>query len=424
MRRLALVGIALGACGKKTEAPGAGSAKVAAVATIDAAAAPAAPAASKPKPAAPTPPTRAQLADYRKHLAAGRALGKDKRWGEAVGEFEAALVALPMDARALGELGFAAYQAGDYKKARKADDLAVHVAAEPKVRAASYYNLGLVADAENDAPAAVAAYRASLALRPDNAVVLKALTRLRQPGPAAAARVDQPPCPGPGTIDALCTCLIATLPTGEPPPDPDDADDKPSCDPLDAPGDPSDEARVAVAPPKGFQVLELDDRPDHERSLYLAVGAGAKARVVAWLGTAYNPGMMGIGERLSVDKLELRTIGAHQVLWIETTHEHDDSDAGIDEAESTTTHDVTVCPLAADGTPRCALTVTLDYAYERDALTDDEDPEVKANHTKGLPIHDERHLALALGADGVATVTLVKGAAPDDKRVLGPHRLW
>src|SRR5262252_3060247 len=82
-------------------------------------------AATHPK---PPPPTKEQRAEFRKRMKAGWALQKESKWADAVPEFEAALVALPGDQRALTELGFSAMNAGDFVKARKADQEAILVA--------------------------------------------------------------------------------------------------------------------------------------------------------------------------------------------------------------------------------------------------------------------------------------------------------
>jgi len=58
--------------------------------------------------------TPEELREYRQKLEAGRKLARAKKWGEAVTAFEAALAVVPMDSRALSELGWAAFQAGDY----------------------------------------------------------------------------------------------------------------------------------------------------------------------------------------------------------------------------------------------------------------------------------------------------------------------
>ncbi|MCE9577467.1 MAG: hypothetical protein K8W52_30240 [Deltaproteobacteria bacterium] len=417
------------ACGAKHDAPPAGSAAPptpagsAAPATATAPTAkPATKGAKGAKPAAPAP-TKAARAAYRKHLSAGRKLGAAKRWGEATTEFEAALAAVPKDGRALAELGLAAYAAGDYKKARRANNDAVRVAAEPKVKAASFYNLGLIAEAEHDQAGAAAAYAASLALRPGNATVIKALTKLGKTPPTPGETFEDPPCSTPVALDKLCACLTAADPAAVP----DDPSEPrtPYCEHGDSLPTDDDTLSITAKVPTGYELFWVDVSDDHEATLFLAAGSGDAWRIVSALEGTYNPGMFGINEELAVPKIEIRTVGARKVLWIETHHVHNDSDAGINEAETAVTDSVLVCPIGDDKTPtRCVLDVPVVEDYTRDVLLDDADADPDVVHSPGLPIHGRTELAIALGADGIATVTLKSGTAPDRPGLLGPHKLW
>ncbi len=143
-------------------------------------------------------PTTAQRADYKKHLQAGFALQKQQKWAEAVGEFEAAGAAIDGDERALAELGFSAMSAGDFAKARRADEQAVQVATDKKVKAAALYNLGTVLEKTSDKDGALRAYHASLQLRP-NATVEKAVAQL-----GAAPGTEPPFC---AAAEQPCACI-------------------------------------------------------------------------------------------------------------------------------------------------------------------------------------------------------------------------
>jgi tetratricopeptide (TPR) repeat protein len=149
-------------CNKNTETkPAAGSgsapAPVAAVAVDAAAAAPA--------------------NDFDTHFKAGEALEDQKKWSEALVEFEAALAAKPGDARTLDEVGFNATFAGKLDRAKEAGIAAIAAAKGDKtLHARALLNLGLAV--EKSLPyASVALYRASLAERP-NAAVSARLTKL------------------------------------------------------------------------------------------------------------------------------------------------------------------------------------------------------------------------------------------------------
>jgi tetratricopeptide (TPR) repeat protein len=152
-----VIALAIG-CGKKKQetenqpAAGPGSAAMAPPATPDAAA------------AAPTE------SEYDKHFNAGEKLEDQKKYAEALVEFEAALKAKPDDARALNEVGFNATFAGKLDRAKEAGLAAVAAAKDDKVlHAQALFNLGLAV--EKDQPyAAAQLYTASLVGRPNKAV--------------------------------------------------------------------------------------------------------------------------------------------------------------------------------------------------------------------------------------------------------------
>src|SRR4051812_44219542 len=105
MRKLLIVAlVACGACrSKDADRAPAGSA-----APVDK------PAVTQPAKPARKPPTKDQLAEFKNRMKQGWALQKDKKWGEAVAQFESALEILPGDQRALAELGWSAMNAGDF----------------------------------------------------------------------------------------------------------------------------------------------------------------------------------------------------------------------------------------------------------------------------------------------------------------------
>ena len=132
---------------------------------------PAAPAPAAPAPApAPVVADAAPKLDYDGHMKAGAALEDQKKWSEALGEFEAAAAAKPDDARALGEVGFTAHFAGKDDRAKEASLAAVAAAKDDKkLRGSALFNLGLAV--EKTMPhAAAALYAASNEARPNAAV--------------------------------------------------------------------------------------------------------------------------------------------------------------------------------------------------------------------------------------------------------------
>jgi tetratricopeptide (TPR) repeat protein len=134
---------------------------------------------SAPAPTEPAPKTTEApgASDYDKHMAEGDKLESAKKWGEAQKEFEAALAAKPKDPRALGEVGFTAYFAGDMARAKEASEQAVEAAGDDaKLRGSALFNLGLAV--EKTAPnAAASLYAASNKVRP-NAKVQARLAQL------------------------------------------------------------------------------------------------------------------------------------------------------------------------------------------------------------------------------------------------------
>ncbi len=100
---------------------------------------------------------RAQLVAYRKALGEGRGFTKAGKYALASKAFSAALEAQPGDARAYAERGYAALLAKDYSAAQSDLDRAVAGGGDRRLRAQTFFNLGLVREALNqDATAAFA----------------------------------------------------------------------------------------------------------------------------------------------------------------------------------------------------------------------------------------------------------------------------
>ena len=415
---VALLGIDGGAgCGKATstdKAPAAGSGATTATGsggsaagsgataapTVDAGAGRAANAKPSAPPAAAV--TKEARATYRKQLDAGRKLAKATKWPEAIAAFEAALVAVPGDDRALSELSFAAMNAGDAAKARDAGKRAVLAATEPKIKAAALYNLGRVEELQQPSLAATL-YRQSLALRP-NKIVEKRLADLAKTVPAAATP-EPLPCTTPVSKDALCTCLGETTEL---------APDERRCEVADT--------SVAGLATATFATSEMG-----EETVALVAGSGDKWQVVAILTTIYNPGAFGISEEWSLGDVTARDVGGHQVIEVRSSWSRNDSDMGINEVEGEGRDLVTVCVRAKAGdVPTCPLTTTLHYTYDRDTLMDDlpadEQADMAPYKTPGLPIKNAWKVSLEIGDDGVAHLRAVEGRV--DGALLGDRKLW
>jgi len=335
-----------------------------------------------------TPPTKQQLADYRKHVKAGWAMQKQSKWAEAVPEFEKALVAIDGDQRALTELGFSAMNAGDFVKARKADEQAIQVAVDKKVKAMALYNLGLVQEKTNDTAGALRSYVASLALRP-NKTVEKAVGRL-----GTSPEADKPFC---DKGQKPCDCALA-YGFGDSGPD-GDSDNPPKCE----------EATDVKSPVDGWHVYHIS-RVFHAEDWYYLLDENN--RLVAPIKGGYEYRHGRVFDMFELDSGTVQTIGGHKILRLQT---HDtleetqpsgdnDEDMKIDGSERVL---VTICEIGAGGT-RCPLSeVPISETKSQDGKT-----------TKTV-------LDLAISPDGTATVKLVSGASDEAiDKLVGPHKLW
>jgi tetratricopeptide (TPR) repeat protein len=143
---------------------------------------------------------------YRRALRRGRELAQQGDAPGAVAAFQEALAARPDDARALSELSWAALGAGDLGLAARSAQRSIDLATEPRVQAASLYNLGRIREEQGDPAAALEAYRRSLALRPNRTVERRVLALA---APAGSAWTDAPvPLAGPfADLAAFCADL-------------------------------------------------------------------------------------------------------------------------------------------------------------------------------------------------------------------------
>jgi Tfp pilus assembly protein PilF len=143
-------------------------------------------------------------AHYKTALAKARKLQAAKKYADATAAFNDALAAAPGDATVLGELGWTAYLAKDYKTAEEITRKAVAAQAVPNVRGATLYNLGLIQEQNGDKAGAIASYAASLKARP-NAVVAARLKTLDANAAAAADPYAPHALTGYASIAELCT---------------------------------------------------------------------------------------------------------------------------------------------------------------------------------------------------------------------------
>ncbi|UQA56775.1 tetratricopeptide repeat protein [Polyangium aurulentum] len=368
---------------------------------------------AKKKRASGPAPDPEKLRDYRKHLAEGRRLAGASKWADAVKEIEQALAAIPGDAPALVELGWAAFNAGDTARARKANEEALRGTTSPKIKAMALYNLGRVAEAQKDPTRAREHYTRSLELRPSEAVekrLAELEKRERSPKPVAGASAAPLPCQAPlSRVDDVCNCLGR--------PDPEDTGPR-SCEALKEVKMPRDDLRILLVEAPPF------------RSFYWLVARNEKGWApVASLGQTYNPGAFGIFEELDVVSVSEKTAGSSKVLWVETKKDRHDTDMGIDEYEEESFRVVTLCALPEGDrkSTSCPLQVPVEIRQKRERLGNPDfipDEVTRPLMTKGLPLSTATDLAIELLPDGRVEVKVKSGTPSADlKPLLGIHAL-
>lgn len=346
------------------------------------------------KPARPTL-TKQQLVDVRKHMKAGWAAQKTKRWSDAVVEFESALKIAEGNPRLMTELGWSAMNAGDYVKAKRADEESVHSATDNKVKAAGLYNLGLVQLKLDDPASARVSFATSLQLRP-NKIVEAALAKLGAP----ASTEDLEACPA---GKSACYCAVSAM----------------FSSPADEDLAGCHESTVTKSPVPGWKVYTIDTGHGTAEELL-----DEHDQVVTQIGA--DDSRTNYVGAIKLAKAEIKTIGGHRVAWIEVTDEMltqtMDEETVTDESNDQTT--VTICTIGDAKTPsRCALRdapSSTVHSIDRYVMLDD-----GTIKDRGKQERAETTLDIAIADDGTVTVKLVKGSADVvPPNVLGPHKLW
>jgi tetratricopeptide (TPR) repeat protein len=109
------------------------------------------------------------LADYQKAMNDGRKATREKKTEDAVAAFDRALKAIPDDARAYGERGYARILAKDWKAGLADLDKAAALTNDKKLLGQIWFNYGLAAEGVGDAEKARAAFARSNAYNPTKA---------------------------------------------------------------------------------------------------------------------------------------------------------------------------------------------------------------------------------------------------------------
>lgn len=340
------------------------------------------------------------------HLAAGRKAVKAKDYATGIAELGQAKDLGPMNAKVLGELGWAYFLDGQLGPAQHELEQALHYTAKAKTKGAVLYNLGRVHEARGDAQLAAELYGQSLRVRP-NDTVQKRLASVR-PNEAAA----HPQC----TIErqpskpsaALCTDFLARHPH--------EGEDPPVCS-MGADGQRT--APRIEEPSYTAEVFAVHDYELMEESFVLAVVVG-DTWFTADVLSVFHPGVGYADENVDDITLEARELtggGAKEIVMRWRVGQHD-MDPGVMYQEDSVTKNVAVLSVDAgeDGTVRWLATVRT-YAEWNSGDMDPDEWGAMANPETG-----KTSAKVTFDDKGSLTVT-VDGETPPVSTVAGTFRL-
>ncbi len=278
-----------------------------------------APAAAAPDDAAPAakpaptsaPPTRAARRDFRGRMKHGRELVKQGNFADGMAEFEEALKLVPDNSRALSELGWAAFKANHLSRSIEASRKAVNGESDPRVAAASLYNLGRALESKGDRAGALAAYEESLGRRPNQTV----LDRFHTLGGKLMIWARAPGCgAAPTTQQALCDCFRQQGKM-ERSGDPDESNTATTCDLAD--------------PVDGFQLVSIGDiDTDRGRGFvdtYLAKRDDDQLQILATVNAGAFRGPKSY-DTLALDSAHQRKVSGRTVWEVSVTHDSGDEE--------------------------------------------------------------------------------------------------
>jgi len=344
------------------------------------------------------PITRAELAGEQKKynefmslLNEGRAASKAGRYADAQRLLTLALAIDPTDEAVLGELGYAALQAGDLKAAATWTRRALTADLLATRRPALLYNLGLIHQKAGDIEDAANAWELSLALRP-NKTVDKALKALRAAHPARTHR---------NTLEDVCAEARASW----------TCDDNPDDDPCTCDGEPvlSDEEINPDDPILNYAILHVAGPAG---GLVDADHLAVETRTGGWqlvttLANRWSPGCCyvtnnGSFNDLGLDDL-LPTPGPE--LHLTAANRHDDDDPGVYATSSEST-ETTIWCLAPNGKPLCVEVITdstdasgpLESPFFEDGPPEDTElpPELSSHYQLEVELVAPHHLAITI----------------------------
>lgn len=348
----------------------------------------------------PAPPTKAVRRDFRGRMKQGRALVKQGKYAEGMAEFEAALKRVPDNARALSELGWAAFKANHLTRSIEASRKAVDGETDPRVAAASLYNLGRALEAKGDRAGALAAYEESLDRRPNQTV----LDRFHTLGGKLMIWARAPGCGAqPMTQQALCDCFRKQG-EEEQAAAPDDPQTETTCD-LDDPVD-------------GFQLVSIGDmNSDRGRGLvdtYLAKRDGDQVQLLATVEVAAFSGPKSY-DMLSLDSAHERKVGGRAIWEVGITHESGDEEY-MPRVGKNVTHARIYCTVQGSSlacTKPIAVDATWTMKLGEDTAGDAEELSwFRKDFGRAPPVTWSYRMKTSLSDAGVLTLQSVSGIKP------------
>lgn len=345
-------------------------------------------------------PTRVELRTYRHHLNTGRKLAAADDWAKAAAHFEAALVLEPDSARALSELSWAALQLDDLETARRAAEQSVVLAHDPRLEAASLYNLGRALEAGGDEGAALFSYERSLRLRPNHIVQ----QRYEALGGDAILRMPAPPCAEAAPAAEVCACLarIAAV-----------TPERSQC--TEAPVD--GEASLTL-----ITHIALDESGERGRTtFYLARRRAKVLEVVATLAHGFH-GPLSI-DGFTVGAVTREPRDGRTVVRIDGVLETGDADTMMI-VERSRERRVTFC-LETSEAIACPVSITAAGEWlARLGAADPSDAEVlgwfRDDYKAAPPVSWTYEVAIEVGDDGTVTATSGTG----QRAYRATYRLW
>lgn len=330
-------------------------------------------------PVAKPQPKKVSAEDQKKFAAVlekGRQLSKKSDWKGAITAFQDALKIFPNDARALDELGWAAFNDKNLDLAEKSLHKALRYTADSKIEATILYNLGRVDEERGKKDDAIADYKASLKLRPNKTVE----GRLAALQPESKDRSAFTPSAMHGSfplLEKMCDAIKDDVAEEDKPTfackvgsNLDEFEGPQMASPVESPY----LAAKIIESCAGAMVM-AGDCSSGQADFHLAVQTKGGWFLADGIASVWNPGAFGVSGQIHIDELTTKDLfadGTNEVL-LRFTVFHVDSDMGYNEIANTDEHYAIVCGVGTSGSPSCTLPVLLGVHDKRELLQPDAD---------------------------------------------------